>query len=430
MAVVEPASARAGAAVAFARRHAPGICLALLLTAFLAGPRWWLLATAPPEGARVQVSPWGASDMGYDLALFAPSMRDAYDGSVSIQTLYDASRDDVPTPPGIPWLYAIGVIGRATGDTFSALALVTTLTALASLLLLYVLAYELTGNRWAAAAVLPVVVMAIGIFVQAGGLLPLRHWDVLRPAITVHSGREFHAWYRFVPPSIPLPVFFACVLTIPRAVEGGRRLWMALAALALALLVYTYLFYWSAMAVALIAWCTWLAYRRDYVALRRLLAVGAVAAVLAAPELAARVHDALALPADARSRFGQESLGLDSGQFVNAAQRFAMGVRSCTCCSAARAKSLLHRPARHAACARCDDGHRPAAEHYVTQVWHVFALPAFIAGGAALARDCRATASDRRHRVRCARRGGRRLSRGVPGTSDGACRRSVRDGLG
>ncbi len=388
VALAGPSGVRAGTLLAFVWRHAPGICLALLLTAFLAGPRWWLLTTAPPEGARVQVSPWAASDMGYDLALFAPSIRDAYDGSVSINTLYDASRDDVPTPPGIPWLYAIGVIGRATGDPFSALALVTTLTALASLLFLYVLAYELTGNRWAAAAVLPVVVMAIGIFVQAGGLLPLRHWGVLRPAITVHSGREFHAWYRFVPPSIPLPVFFACVLAIPRAVESGRRLWMALAALALALLVYTYLFYWSAMAVALIAWCAWLAYRKDYVALRRLLAVGAVAAVLAVPELAARVHDALALPADARSRFGKESLGLDSGQFVNAAQRFAMGVPFMY--------MLLRGPERNRfymallvtpLVLDVTTGIVPQAEHYVTQVWHVFALPAFIAGGVALARE-------------------------------------------
>jgi hypothetical protein len=60
----------------FLRRHALGICVALLLTAFLAGPRWWLLSTSPSEGARIR-SPWAASDMGYDLALFAPAIRDA-----------------------------------------------------------------------------------------------------------------------------------------------------------------------------------------------------------------------------------------------------------------------------------------------------------------------------------------------------------------
>lgn len=374
------------AAAAFVGRHWLGLTLALVLAGCLAGPRWWLLATSPPEGARVQVSPWAASDIGYDLALFSPAIRDAYDGSVGFTSFYDVTRRDVPTPPGIPWLEAIGLLGRLTGSPFSALAVVTTLTAAFAFLLLYAMSLELTGERRLAAAVLPIVAMAIGMFVQAGGILPLRHFDVLRPILTVSPHREFHAWYRFVPPSIPLPVFLGAAIAIPRAVEGGRKRWIAIAALALALLIYTYLFYWSAMAVALGAWCAWLTYRREFHTLRRLLLIGAIAALLAAPELAARVHDAFALPADARARFGKESLGIDPGQFSAAAQRLAIGLPFLFV--------LLRGPERNRfyvalfvvpLALDVTTGIVPQPEHYVTQVWHVFALPAFIAGTADLA---------------------------------------------
>ena len=387
VAAASTAPAQDGVA-AFLRRHALGIGVALLLTAFLAGPRWWLLTTSPAEGARVQVAPWAASDMGYDLALFAPAIRDAYDGSASLWSRYDPGNEDTPTPPGTPWLYAIGLLGRATGDSFSALAIVTTLTALASLLLLYALALELTDVRWISAAVLPIAVMAIGVVVQAHGVLPLRHWDVLRAVVTVDSGREFHAWYRFVPPSLPLPVFLAAVIAIPRAVDEGRRRWIVAAGLALALLIYTYLFYWSAMAVALGAWCAWLAYRRDYRSLRRLIAVGAIAVVVASPELGARLYDAAAMPTDPQSRFGKEALGIDPGQFVSIAQRLLIGVPFLYV--------LLSGPRRNhfyialfvtPLVLDATTGIVPQSEHYITQVWHVFALPAFIAGGAALAHD-------------------------------------------
>jgi hypothetical protein len=185
-----------------------------------------------------------------------------------------------------------------------------------------------------------------------------------------------------------LSVFFACAIAIPKAVESGRRAWIVVAALVLALLVYTYLFYWSAMAVALIAWCAWLAYRRDYVALRRVITLGVVAVIVAAPELAARVHDAFALPADAQSRFGKESLGIDPGQFMSVAQRFAMGIPFLF--------MLMRGPERNRfyialfvtpLVLDVTTGVVPQPEHYITQVWHVFALPAFIAGGAALARE-------------------------------------------
>ncbi|HYM14911.1 MAG TPA: hypothetical protein VEZ14_05090 [Dehalococcoidia bacterium] len=369
----------------FVRRHWLGLAAALLLTSALAGPRWYLLASSPPDGARIQVAPWAASDIGYDLALFSPAIRDAYDGSVNFASFYNPTRRDVPTPPGIPWLEAIGLFGRVTGSPFSSLAVVTTLTALASLVLLYMLALELFADRRIAAATLPIAVMLIGILVQAGGVLPLRHPDVLRPILTIDPRREFHAWYRFVPPSIPLPVFLAVAIAIPRAVESGHRRWLALAIGALALLIYTYLFYWSAMAVALAGWCTWLLYRGEYQTLRRVLAIGVVASLLAAPELAARLHDAVALPADARARFGKEAFGIGTGQLTAVAQRLVIGLPFLY--------PLLRGPERNRfyialflapLALDLTTGIVPQPEHYVTQVWHVFALPAFIAGAASL----------------------------------------------
>jgi len=370
----------------FLRRHWLGLTLALLLGGFLAAPRWYLLATSPPEGARIQVAPWAASDMGYDLALFSPAIRDAYDGSRNFASFYDVTRKDVPTPPGVPWLEAIGLFGRVTGSIFSSLAVVTTLTAVAAFLLLYAMSLELTGQRRLAAAVLPIVAMATGMLVQAGGILPLRHPDVFRAVFTVNPEREFQAWFRFLPPAIPLPVFLATAIAIPRAIEGGRRRWIAAAGLLLALMIYTYLFYWTAMAVALAAWCAWLAYRRDWHTLRRLLVIGAIAAAVAAPELAARVNDAVALPADARARFGKDALGVNTGQFVAVAQRFAVGLPFLFVLLRGSERNRFYIAIFLAPLALdLITGLQPQPEHNVTQVWHVFAIPAFIAGGADLA---------------------------------------------
>lgn len=370
----------------FLRRHWLGLALSLLLGGFLVAPRWYLLATSPPEGARIQVAPWAASDMGYDLALFSPAIRDAFDGSRSFWSFYDVSRKDVPTPPGIPWIEAIGLFGRVTGSIFSSLAIVTTLSAVAAFLLLYAMSLELTGERRLAAAILPIVAMATGMFVQAGGILPLRHPDVFRAVFTVNPQREFQAWFRFLPPAIPLPVFLATAIAIPRAIEGGRRLWIGGAGLLLALMIYTYLFYWSAMAVALVAWLLWLSWRRDWHTLRRLVVIGVIAAVVAAPELAARINDAFALPADARARFGKDALGIGTGQFVSVAQRFAVGLPFLFVLLRGPERNRFYLAIFLAPLALdLTTGLVPQPEHYVTQVWHVFAIPAFIAGGAELA---------------------------------------------
>ncbi len=374
-----------GGVLALARRHWPGIALILLLTAAVAGPRWWLLSTSPPEGQRIQVAPWAASDMGYDLALFSPYIRDAFDGDTTLHAAFNLGDRDLSTPPGSLWLAAIGAVGRITGDPFSGLALVTTLTAAAALLLLYVLALALTGSRLAAAAALPLAALFVGVIVQAGGILPLRHGHVLRAVLSADGGRELHAWFRFLPPSVPLPVFLACALAVPRAAETGRPAWMIAATLALALLIYTYLFYWSAMAVALLLWCAWLWYRRDFTMLRRVLIIGVAASLVASPEIAGRVKDAFTLPADAAHRFGRGARGIDTGQLSGVLQRFAISVPFLW--------ALLRGPERNRLYALLlvvplgldlTTGLVPQPEHYVTQVWHVFALPALIAGSAEL----------------------------------------------
>lgn len=384
-ATASAAPRRLARATRWARRHWLAVAAIILIAAAVTGPRWYLLWSDPPAGVRVQVAPWAAQDMGYDLALFAPAIRDAYDGDVSPARMFSIA-PDVSTPPGGIWLQVIGRLGRITGSPFSALAIVVTLSMLVAMALLYALALEATGDRVIAAAVVPLAALFDGVVVQAG-ILRLRDADVLRAVITANDGREFHAWFRFLPPAMPMPVFFACALAIPRAVETGRRGWMIAASLVLALLIYTYLFYWLAMAVALALWCAWLLVRREHTMLMRLLLIGAAAVALASPELLARVRDALTLSAEAQARFGKEAFGLNRGEVVNGVQRLVLSIPFVVALwrSGERARFfalLLVVPA----VLDLVDGVVPQTEHYVTQVWHVFALPGLIAGTAILAR--------------------------------------------
>ncbi len=375
-----------GVAVAFVQRHWLGLAVALALTAALAGPRWYLLATSPPDGSRIQVSPWAASDIGYDLALYSAPIRYAYDGSASFAAYYEPGSHSRATPEGVPWLEVIGLFGRVTGSPFSALAVVTTLLTLAAMLLLYALALELTGDARMAALIVPIAVLAIGIIVKAGGILPLRHPDVIRGIVTIQPHREFQALYRFVPPVIPLPVFLATAIAIPRAVESGKRAWYAAAVVSLALLIYTYLFSWTAMAVAMAGWCAWLLYRREYVTLRRALAIGVGAALLATPELLARLNDAFTLSADAQARLGKDAYGIGTSQIIPAAQRFVIGLPFLYALSRGPERNRFYMALFLAPLALdVTTGIIPQPDHEVTQVWHVFAIPAFIAGGVGLA---------------------------------------------
>jgi hypothetical protein len=385
LAVAHPAEA---GPVALIRRHAAGIAVALVLAAMLVGPRWWLLATDPSEGDRVGLSPWGAGTFGYDQSLYTPNIRQAFDGRLPLSSLYGEGGDDTPVQTGSFWLASIGLLGRATGGIFSSLALVTTLAAFAAFVLFYAMGIELTGSRWAAIAVMPIAMMGVEVITQADGISTLRHWLILKPVVTVDPKLDFHAWARFVAPIMPLPAFFGSVVAVPRAVESGRRTWIVAAAASVAVLIYSYLFYWTAMALALALWGAWLLYRRDYRGARRLIAVGVLAGVFAIPELASAMHNAFAFSADMKHRLGIGTPAPDDRPTLSSiAQRFVIGVPFLL--------MLLRGPDRNRlyiglfvvplVLARAP-GVLPQPFHYTLQVWPAFAIPAFVAGGAAIAK--------------------------------------------
>jgi hypothetical protein len=380
------ASRLAASAWALMRRHAAGIAVALMLAVMLTGPRWWLLATDPAEGDRVQLSPGGAGTFGYDQSLYTPNIRQAYDGRLPLSSLYGEGGVDTPVQTGSLWLAGIGLLGRATGGIFASLALVTTLAAITAFLLFYAMGVELTGSRLAAIAVMPIAMLGVEVITQANGISTLRHWPVLKPVVTVDPGLDFHAWARFVAPIMPLPAFFGSVVAVPRAVEHGRRGWIVAAAACLAVLVYSYLFYWTAMALALALWGAWLLYRRDYAAARRLVVIGGIAALLAVPELASAAHNAISFSADMKHRLGIGTPAADDRPTLSSIiQRFIVGVPFMA--------MLLRGPDRNRlyialfvvplVLARAP-GVLPQPFHYTLQVWPAFAIPAFVAGGAAL----------------------------------------------
>jgi hypothetical protein len=373
---------------AFLRRHAAGLLVAAALAALLITPRWWVLSTTPDSGARVPISPWGASRIGYDEALYAPSIRQAFDGKLPVTDPYLVNHQDAPPQPTALWQEVIGVFGRVTDDPFTSMAIVTTIAGLAALVLLYFLALHLTGSRWAAIAVLPVALMWIQVLNEANGILPLRHWDVLRPILAVDPQRQLHAWTRFPAPIMVLAPFLAAVLVLPKAVEQGGRRWIIASAAMLALLVYSYLYYWSAAALALTAWGAWLLYERDFAAAKRLLAVSALTALLALPEIVVLVHNSVALPADARARVGLEDPGIDVSLAMTIAQRVLVGLPFLFVLLRGPAGNRLYICLFLAPLALAGlTGLVPQPWHYSTQIWGVFALPALVAGGAALVRS-------------------------------------------
>ena len=367
------------------RRHGVGILLALLLAGTLVFPRWWVLASSPEDGARVPISPYGAGAIGYDESLYTPSIRHSFDGRVPVSDPYlENHRGAPPQRSAIPH-EVIGTVGRAVGGPFEGLAVATTLAAAAGLVLLYALLYRITGSRWAAVALIPIVLVAIHVLNQAEGILPLRHKEILAPILRIDPERELHAWSRFPAPILVLAPFFAAVIALPRAVEGAGRRWMLLAAVSLALLVYTYAYYWTAAAVALVMWLGLLGLRRERYQAMRLALTGAMALVLALPELIVVVWSTVSLPDDARARVGLESLGVDTSLAITILQRVAIGVPFLAVLDYRRSRDVLYAGLFLAPLVLAPTtGLIPQPWHYHTQVWGVFAIPAFAAGGAVL----------------------------------------------
>ncbi len=367
------------------RRHAPGLAIALLLAATLVAPRWWLLWSDPPEGVRTQVNPGGTYGIGHDESYYVPGIRSAFEGRLPVTDPYLVDHQDAPPETTALWQEVVGVLAHATGgNIFYALAILATLAALATFILFYVLALQLTGSKPAAIAVMLITVAYVQVFYQAGGYLPLRHWTVLQPILTVRPQGEFHVWYRFLAPAMTVPLFFATMLAFRRAFDDRSDRWSAAAAALVALLVYTYAFFWTAMAAALAIWGLWLLYEREYAGAKRLAAIGAGAASLASPELAILICNAVSVPFEVKTRSGLGHLGIDPGTFVTIGQRVIVGVPfACVAWPASkwvRLSVILYLvPLGLAA----TTGLVPQPDHYLYQAWPVFSLPLFIGGTAA-----------------------------------------------
>lgn len=369
--------------MALVRRHAAGIGVALLLAAMLVGPRWWLLATDPAEGDRVQLSPWGAGTFGYDQSLYTPNIRQAFDGRWTIGGLYAFGDDRAPVQTGAIWMQTIGLLGRATGDIFSSLALVTTVAAVAAFLLFYSMGVTLTRSRFAAIAAMPIALLCVQAVTQTDTIIGLRHWSILKPVVLGDPGLDFHAWARFIAPILPLPLFFGAAIAVPFGVETGRRGWIAAGVICMTLLVYTYAFYWTSAAFALAAWLGWLLLRRDVERARRLAIIGSLTALLALPELAGTAWNTFALTQDMRARVGAGTPAPDDiPSWSNIVARFAVGVPFVAGCLRGPERNRLYITFFLAPLilvrAPLDV---PQPFHYTLQVWPAFAIPAMLAGG-------------------------------------------------
>lgn len=378
----ERGPARQPALVALLRAHAGGLAAALALAGLLVAPQWWLRATDPSEGVRAVISPYASSDEGFDLALYVPNIRQAYDGELPIADYYAGGSQEVSTQSGVVWLELTGWLGHATGGIDNALLAVTTVAAVAILVSLYALAFRVTSSRLLAVALLPIALASVEVMKFSDGILGLRERYVLESIVRVNPGGNFLAWLRFLPPVMPLAPFFTAVIAVPEAARTGRRAWMAAAIAALTLLVYTYVYFWSAMAAALALWLVWLLLRGEREQAARLAIVGGAVALLTVPELFALVRGALTASEDFRARLGATTGVSFEASPGEIAARLAVGAPFLLACLRGPERNRLYAALYVVplVLARAV-GVLPQPFHYSDQVWPPFAIPAVIAGG-------------------------------------------------
>ncbi|MBI5289203.1 MAG: hypothetical protein HY873_09560 [Chloroflexi bacterium] len=344
-------------------------------------PRWWLLLTSPDDGVRVQVNAWGASGIGLDEALYGALERDAYDGEIPIRDPFLVDARGAPQT-GSFWNIAIGGLARVVGGTAEALAVATAVAAVAAFLLYYALAWRLTGSRLMAMSAMGLSLALLHVVHRSPGFLALRHWSVLEPLLKLDAQHEVHIWTRYLAPAMPLPLFFGMVLALPAAVLGGRRVPVAVAGLLLAVLVYTYLFYWLSLVLALSAWAVWLARSGDRTAALRLVAVLAIGLALASPELALLAHNGQTLPDDVQARVGAYGgFGLHTDWIRAILQRVVLGVPFAWLALKGPRINRLY-VALYAAplVPASTTDWLPQTDHFLFQAWPVFSIPLFIAG--------------------------------------------------
>ncbi|MEX0749302.1 MAG: hypothetical protein WD359_00700 [Dehalococcoidia bacterium] len=365
-------------------RHALAIVLAVALGALLVFPRWWMLTTDPPEGARVPVSVWGAWGMGSDEALQTVTLRDAYDGELPVRSPHLVNHRNDSLQAGAGWQQFIGMGGHVFGGPFESLAVVSTVMGIAAFMMLYVLAYNLTGSRLAAASALPLAALFGLVMYRLDEYTARNMWRYIEPFLTLQTDREFLPWTRFLSPIVTLATFFTLAWSLPRAAKTGELRWCVVAALALALLVYSYVFYWSAAALAIAFWLGLLLVRRDFDAARRVLLVGIAAVLIALPEFAIVANKSLTSTEDIQGRVGQGELGIIWVETSEILARLLAGLPFMFVLLRRRTVeggfyvALFVAPLVLA----MFDGVVPQSWHFRSQVWSAFAIPAFIAGGA------------------------------------------------
>ncbi|HYM16158.1 MAG TPA: hypothetical protein VEZ14_11410, partial [Dehalococcoidia bacterium] len=371
--------------VSFLRRHAAGIAMAALLALLIAAPRWYLLATQPSSGVRVQVSPWGADHQGSDEAEYQIITQRAFLGDLPVRDPVLSGHAQAPQGNAF-WQEAIGTLSRSFSSIFPGIAVAVTLASFVGFLLLYAIAFDAVRS-WIAAAFLPIAALVAQVYTQAEGIVQLRHLGVLRAALGVDAVRQFHVWGRFTAPVMLLPLLFGAAYAIPRAVETGSKRWTAAGALCVAVLVYSYLFYWTALALAVAAWLAWLLLRRDLVAARRLALLGGLAALLAAPELISLAHQSLTLSADVSIRVGvDQTAGIDRTVLARVAQRVLLGLPFFWGLRSGRRRDAFYVALFLAPLALVSfKGFVPQPWHYLIGVWIAFAVPALVVGAVGIA---------------------------------------------
>ena len=363
-------------------RHAFALALAIALGALLVFPRWWMLSTDPAEGVRVPVSVFAAYGMGSDEALQTTTIRDAYDGELPVRSPHLVNHRNDSLQAGAGWQQFVGIAGHVFGGPFESLAVITSVMAVAAFVMLYVLAYGLTGSRLAGAAVLPLAALFAHMSYGLDEYTTRESWRYVEPLLSLQTRREFLAWSRFLSPIMTLATFFTLAFALPRAAKTGQFRWCALASGVLALLVYSYVFYWTAAALAIACWLGMLVVRREFDAARRVVLVGVAAVLIALPEFAIVANKSLESTADIQARVGQGALRIVWVESSEILVRLLVGLPFLL---ALRRRTIEGGffIALFVAPLILDGigGIVPQPWHFRSQVWSAFAIPAFIAGG-------------------------------------------------
>jgi hypothetical protein len=179
---------------------------------------------------------------------------------------------------------------------------------------------------------------------------------------------------------------FGAILVLPGAVLEGRRWHLVGAALLVAVLMYTYMFSWLSLAIALASWAVWLLVTNDRPAALRIVGIGAAASLLAFPELLLLANNSLTLSEDAQTRVGAfGGIGLHTEWLSPVFQRLLLGLPFGLLAlrgAKERRENIFHTALYIAPLlpAMISD-FLPQTDHFLFQAWPIFAIPMLVSGG-------------------------------------------------